>query len=63
MQAMPYFDRLDYLSCMPNEHAYCLAVEKLLGIEVPRRAQYIRFVFVVYWMFFLVDRSSPRLFS
>nr|CAH7715649.1 unnamed protein product [Callosobruchus chinensis] len=45
MQAMPYFDRLDYLSCMPNEHAYCLAVEKLLGIEVPRRAQYIRVLF------------------
>nr|CAI5837737.1 unnamed protein product [Callosobruchus analis] len=45
MQAMPYFDRLDYLSCMPNEHAYCLAVEKLLGIEVPRRGQYIRVMF------------------
>ncbi|CAH1959608.1 unnamed protein product [Acanthoscelides obtectus] len=45
MQAMPYFDRLDYLSCMANEHAYCLAVENLLGIEVPRRAKYIRVLF------------------
>nr|XP_023021331.1 NADH dehydrogenase [ubiquinone] iron-sulfur protein 2, mitochondrial-like isoform X1 [Leptinotarsa decemlineata] len=45
MQAMPYFDRLDYLSCMSNEHAFCLAVEKLLGIEVPRRGKYIRTLF------------------
>ena len=35
-------DRLDYVSMMCNEHAYCLAIEKLLGIEVPIRAQYIR---------------------
>ncbi len=42
LQALPYMDRLDYVSMMCNEHAYCLAVEKLLGVEVPVRAQYIR---------------------
>ena len=42
LQALPYMDRLDYVSMMCNEHAYCLSVEKLLGIEVPIRAQYIR---------------------
>ena len=45
IQALPYMDRLDYVSMMCNEHAYCLAVEKLLGIEVPIRAQYIRVMF------------------
>ena len=45
LQALPYFDRLDYVSMMVNEHAYCLAVEKLLGCEVPVRAQYIRVLF------------------
>ena len=45
MQALPYMDRLDYVSMMCNEHAYCLAIEKLLGIEVPVRAQYIRVMF------------------
>ena len=42
IQSLPYMDRLDYVSMMSNEHAYCLAIEKLLGIEVPIRAQYIR---------------------
>ncbi len=42
VQAMPYMDRLDYVSMMCNEHAYCLAVERLLGVDVPERAQYIR---------------------
>jgi NADH-quinone oxidoreductase subunit D len=42
LQTVPYLDRLDYVSMMCNEHAYCLAVEKLLGVEVPIRAQYIR---------------------
>ena len=42
MQAIPYFDRLDYVAPMNQEHAFCLAVEKLLGIEVPRRAQFLR---------------------
>jgi NADH-quinone oxidoreductase subunit D len=45
IQNLPYMDRLDYVSMMSNEHAYCLAVEKLLGIEVPVRAQYIRVMF------------------
>lgn len=44
-QALPYFDRLDYVSPMANEHAYCLAVEKLLNIEVPRRGKFIRTLF------------------
>jgi NADH-quinone oxidoreductase subunit D len=45
IQNLPYMDRLDYVSMMCNEHAYCLAVEKMLGIEVPIRAQYIRVMF------------------
>ncbi len=45
LQAMPYFDRLDYVSPMCQEHAFALAVEKLLGIEVPQRGQYIRVLF------------------
>jgi len=45
LQALPYFDRLDYVSMMVNEHAYCLAIEKLLGCKVPLRAQYIRVLF------------------
>ena len=45
MQSLPYMDRLDYLSPMCNEHAYVLAIEKLLGIKVPIRAQYIRVMF------------------
>ena len=45
LQALPYMDRLDYTTMMCNEHAYVLAVEKLLGIEVPVRAQYIRVMF------------------
>lgn len=45
LQALPYMDRLDYVSMMCNEHAYCLAVEKLLGVDVPLRAQYIRVMF------------------
>lgn len=45
LQGLPYMDRLDYVSTMNNEHAYCLAIEKLLDIEVPIRAQYIRVMF------------------
>ncbi|WP_297858378.1 NADH-quinone oxidoreductase subunit D [Elioraea sp.] len=45
MQAVPYFDRLDYVSPMAQEHAFALATEKLLGIEVPKRGQYIRVLF------------------
>ena len=45
VQSVPYMDRLDYVSMMCNEHAYCLATEKLLGIEVPERGRYIRTMF------------------
>src|SRR3979411_2733586 len=45
IQSVPYMDRLDYVSMMCNEHAYVLAIEKLLGIEVPVRAKYIRVMF------------------
>ncbi|MCP5269587.1 MAG: NADH-quinone oxidoreductase subunit D [Zoogloeaceae bacterium] len=45
VQSVPYMDRLDYVSMMCNEHAYCMAVEKLLQLEVPVRAQYIRVLF------------------
>ena len=45
LQTLPYLDRLDYTSVFSNEHPYVLAVEKLLGIEVPLRAQYIRVMF------------------
>ncbi|HET9618988.1 MAG TPA: NADH-quinone oxidoreductase subunit D [Pseudolabrys sp.] len=44
-QAVPYFDRLDYVAPMNQEHAFCLAVEKLLGIEVPKRGQLIRVLY------------------
>ena len=42
LQALPYFDRLDYVSMMCNEQAFSMAVEKLMGIEVPIRGKYIR---------------------
>ena len=42
VQGIPYFDRLDYVSMMVQEHAYCLAIENLANIQVPRRGQYIR---------------------
>jgi len=45
LQALPYFDRLDYVAPMSQEHAFALAVEKLLGCEVPARAKYIRILF------------------
>ena len=45
LQALPYFDRLDYVSMMCQEHAYVLAIEKLLNCDVPLRAQYIRVLF------------------
>ncbi|MCB4770038.1 NADH-quinone oxidoreductase subunit D [Ancylobacter sp. Lp-2] len=44
-QAMPYFDRLDYVAPMNQEHAYCLAVERLLGVTVPKRGQLIRVLY------------------
>jgi NADH-quinone oxidoreductase subunit D len=44
-QAIPYFDRLDYVAPMNQEHAFCLAAEKLIGLKVPRRAQLIRVLY------------------
>ncbi|MFL9826891.1 NADH-quinone oxidoreductase subunit D [Rhodoplanes sp. SY1] len=46
MQAIPYFDRLDYSSPMSQEHVFCLAIERLLGLEVPRRGQLLRVLFL-----------------
>jgi NADH dehydrogenase (ubiquinone) Fe-S protein 2 len=46
MQALPYFDRLDYVSMMAQEHCFALTVEKALNLQVPNRAQYIRIIFV-----------------
>lgn len=45
LQSIPYMDRLDYVSMMSNEHAYVMAIEKMLGLDVPIRAQYIRVMF------------------
>src|SRR4051812_18379135 len=45
IQSVPYMDRLDYVSMMSNEHAYVMAIERLAGIPVPERAQYIRVMF------------------
>ena len=45
LQSVPYMDRLDYVSMMCNEHGYVMAIERLLGLEVPLRAQYIRVMF------------------
>src|ERR1700732_5235121 len=45
LQNVPYFDRLDYVAPMNQEHAFCLAIEKLLGLDVPRRGQLLRVLF------------------
>jgi NADH-quinone oxidoreductase subunit D len=45
LQNVPYFDRLDYVAPMNQEHAFCLAIEKLMGVEVPRRGQLIRVLY------------------
>ena len=45
LQAIPYFDRLDYVSPMNQEHAFALAIERLLEVDVPERGQYIRVLF------------------
>lgn len=45
LQALPYFDRLDYVSMMNQEQTYSLAIEKLLNLSIPKRAQYIRVLF------------------
>ena len=46
LQGLPYFDRLDYVSIMAQEHAYCLAIENLLNLAIPVRARYIRTIFL-----------------
>lgn len=46
VQGLPYFDRLDYVSMMAQEHAYCLAIENLIGCSIPMRAKYIRTIFL-----------------
>jgi NADH dehydrogenase I D subunit len=45
IQALPYFDRLDYVSMMAQEHAYCITIENLINSEIPLRSQYIRVLF------------------
>jgi NADH dehydrogenase (ubiquinone) Fe-S protein 2 len=45
LQALPYFDRLDYVSMMNQEHAYSLVIEKLLNLKIPLRAKFIRILF------------------
>ena len=45
LQALPYFDRLDYVSMLCQEHSYCLAIEKLVNCKIPERAKYIRVIF------------------
>nr|YP_010047269.1 NADH dehydrogenase subunit 7 [Eucampia zodiacus]QPJ79910.1 NADH dehydrogenase subunit 7 [Eucampia zodiacus] len=45
VQSIPYFDRLDYVSMMAQEHSYCLAIEKLFNCQIPQRSQYIRVLF------------------
>jgi len=45
LQALPYFDRLDYVSMLSQEHSYCLAIEQLTNMKIPERAQYIRVIF------------------
>ena len=45
VQSIPYFDRLDYVSMMAQEHSYCLAIEKLFNCQIPKRSQYIRVLF------------------
>src|SRR3546814_18441351 len=56
LQALPYMDRLDYVSPMSQEHSYVLAIEKLLDLEVPLRAQYLRVLFAE-----LTRSSTPLL--
>jgi NADH:ubiquinone oxidoreductase subunit D len=46
IQALPYFDRLDYVSMMAQEHAFSLAIEQLLNLQIPTRAKYIRVIFL-----------------
>jgi NADH dehydrogenase (ubiquinone) Fe-S protein 2 len=58
-QALPYFDRLDYVSMMCNEQCFSLAVEKLLNIDIPLRAKYIRSEFN--WFLYSYDSKVLNL--
>jgi hypothetical protein len=60
LQAIPYFDRLDYVAPMNQEHAFCLAAEKLLGITVPKRAQLIRVLYCEIGGCSRISSTSPR---
>ena len=60
LQAIPYFDRLDYVAPMNQEHAFCLAAEKLLGLEVPRRGQLIRVLYCEIGRLLRTSSTSPR---
>lgn len=59
LQALPYFDRLDYVAPMNQEHAFCLAAEKLLGLRLPKRAQLIECSFARSAGFFRISSISP----
>ncbi len=68
LQAVPYFDRLDYVSPPNQEHAFAIAVEKLLGIEAPPRGQYIRVLYaeigrILNHIFTICAASSPIMVS
>ena len=61
LQTIPYFDRLDYVAPMNQEHAFCLAIEKLLGLEVPKRgAAHPRALFRRSGACFRTSSTSPR---
>jgi NADH:ubiquinone oxidoreductase subunit D len=60
LQALPYFDRLDYVAPMNQEHAFVLAIEKLLGLEVPKRGQYIRVLYCEIGRILSICSTSPR---
>ena len=60
LQALPYFDRLDYVAPMNQEHAFCLAAEKLLGITIPKRGQLIRVLYCEIGRCFRIFSTSPR---
>ena len=66
-QALPYFDRLDYVAPMNQEHAFALAAEKLLNVEVPIRAKFIRVIFCeigrIFKSHFKCDYTSIRCWS
>ena len=60
-QALPYFDRLDYVSMMTNEQCYSLAVERLLNIEIPERAKWIRGAAMDFFYILEYNPIAPQL--